>query len=60
MTTKKSVGRPKVENKLKTYSMRLPEDVVNWLDCQVAGRGKTIVELVRKEKQKQMDLFKDA
>jgi uncharacterized protein (DUF4415 family) len=44
---KKSVGRPKVENKKVSLTIRVSQDVKNWLLEQPKSAGVTLDELIK-------------
>jgi uncharacterized protein (DUF4415 family) len=44
---KKSVGRPKVENKKVSLTIRVSQDVKNWLLEQPKSAGITLDELIK-------------
>jgi hypothetical protein len=56
---KKSAGRPKIENKKVTQSIRLPVDVKAWLNSQEDSAGVIIERAVRALMNEKIDMFKN-
>ena len=54
---RQGAGRPKTPQPKKSISVRLPPDIIAWLDSQSDNRAVTIEKLVRARKNEQLDMF---